>query len=74
MIEAGKVLCDSCNNQIVFEQRYDRVLIEFVKGGADRHYCNKCFQLHKTGEPQPKLASVTRNAQPEESLLRRWWN
>lgn len=55
MIEKGKLLCDTCNNQILIDQPSTRVLIDFVTGGIDRHYCENCFrEMDGIAEPSPK--------------------
>ena len=66
MVEGGKFLCDRCNSQIVlFEKPITRILIEFVRGGTDRHYCEICFR--KMNRPSEEASK-----QPRRGALRRW--
>jgi hypothetical protein len=47
MIRDGKFFCDLCEKQIDFaEKQVAQVIVEFVKGGSDRHYCEDCILSH----------------------------
>ena len=51
MIQDAKIFCDGCQRQIVLDPNpFTQVLVEFVKGGADRHYCQACLP-HATAPP-----------------------
>lgn len=68
MIEAGRLFCDTCRNHIQFENPPTRVLIEFVKGGTDRHYCDSCFQKHyRNAGSSPSSDQSAKHAPPIES-------
>jgi len=44
MIEDGKIFCDACQQQIVLDPNpFTQMLVEFVRGSADRHYCQACL-------------------------------
>lgn len=49
MIEEGKLFCDRCERQIALEKSPTPILVELVREGSDRHYCESCF-----GEMYPK--------------------
>ena len=43
MIQNGMLLCDDCKERIVLSRRpCAQVLLEYVKEGIDRHYCDQC--------------------------------
>lgn len=43
MIHEGMLLCDDCKERIVLSRRPSaKLLLEYVKEGIDRHYCDKC--------------------------------
>lgn len=44
MIQDGAFRCNSCNEKIEFSKEPVRIVVEFVKGDSDRHYCEDCFR------------------------------
>jgi hypothetical protein len=52
MFQNGNLLCDGCLQQILLDAKLcTQLLVEFVKGGGDRHYCENCFVIaqHRSG-------------------------
>ena len=54
MIQDGMLLCDGCKERIVLSRPCAQLLLEYVKEGLDRHYCDKCTPKKlKLSEPLP---------------------
>ena len=55
MVQDGRFICNECEKQIVIaEKQFTRVLIEIVKEGVDRHFCEECFKrMHKPAVRRP---------------------
>lgn len=56
MVQDGKLFCDNCEIQIMFlgdGTVATQVLVEFVKGQADRHYCANCIDDARNSSRRP---------------------
>lgn len=54
MIQDGKLFCNLCEQQIrLAEKSSTQVLLELVKGGTDRHYCENCVDAAQKSSRRP---------------------
>jgi hypothetical protein len=60
MVQDGKIFCDSCEKQIDLAEG-TRVLVEFVKGSSDQHFCEGCIEI-EIAQKSPHRALFTRSA------------
>ena len=60
MFRDDKFFCDDCEKQIDLEKQDAQVIVEFVKGDSDRHYCEDCI-LRRILPRAPSQANASKH-------------
>jgi hypothetical protein len=74
MFQNAQLSCDHCRQRILVDGKPSvRVLVEFVKGGGDLHYCENCLVVAVYSAVENRASAQTqgsRNDRPTHHPLR----